>query len=109
MKLKKLLSDSTFDVIKGSLDIEINQIEHHSGRIEKDALFVAISGYQRDGHDFIGQVIESGAVAILVEKDIDLDKVPKGVTIVKVANTTLALAEVANVFYDYPNEKMKVV
>ncbi len=109
MKLDKILCDSAYELIRGRLDVEIKQIEHHSGKIEKDALFVAIKGYQRDGHDFIGQVIEAGAIAVLVESEIDLNVIPEYVTVIRVASTTEALAEISNVFYEYPTEKINVV
>ena len=109
MILNKILSDSNFELIKGTIDKEIRAIQHHSGKIENGTLFVAISGYQRDGHDFIEQVIRDGATAVVVEKAIDLNLVPEDVSVIKVADTKLALAEMANVFYDNPTEQINVV
>lgn len=109
MILSEILNNSNYNVIKGTINKEIRAIQHHSGKIEMDTLFVAISGYQRDGHDFIEQVIHDGATAVVVEKEITLDLIPEGVSVIKVADTKLALAEMANLFYDRPTEKINVV
>ncbi|MBF4691601.1 UDP-N-acetylmuramoyl-L-alanyl-D-glutamate--2,6-diaminopimelate ligase [Fusibacter ferrireducens] len=109
MILSEIIKNSNCKVIQGTIDKEIQAIQHHSGKIEKDTLFVAISGYQRDGHDFIGQVITDGATAVVVEKSIDLNLIPDDVSVLEVADTKLALAEMANLFYQKPTEKINVV
>ncbi|GAU78688.1 UDP-N-acetylmuramoyl-L-alanyl-D-glutamate--2,6-diaminopimelate ligase [Fusibacter sp. 3D3] len=109
MILSEILKQSDYKIIKGTIEKEIKAIQHHSDKIEKDTLFVAISGYQRDGHDFIEQVIRDGATAVVVERHIDLDQIPEAVSVIRVVDTKLALAEMVNAFYDHPTEKINVV
>lgn len=55
---------------------EMTSIETDSRKIEKGALFVAIKGERVDGHKFIDQVIEKGALAVLCEHDLGKQKFP---------------------------------
>ena len=59
-------------------------------------LFVALQGQRADGHDFVQEVFNAGAVAALIEKDIDPAQIntPTG-TIIKVACTRQALKDLA--------------
>ena len=50
------------------LEKEISSITTDSRKAEPGCLFAAISGNRVDGHDFIGQVAEQGALAVLSEK-----------------------------------------
>jgi len=69
-------------------------------------LFVCIKGFTSDGHNFINEAINRGAVALVVEKEIP----PKpGVTIIKVDDSRKALAILANQFYDFPSRKLKLM
>ncbi|MBR7083125.1 MAG: UDP-N-acetylmuramoyl-tripeptide--D-alanyl-D-alanine ligase, partial [Clostridia bacterium] len=54
------------------------------------ALFVALRGEKFDGHDFICQAYENGAVCVLTEKKIKTDK-----PFIIVKNTTAAYGDVA--------------
>ena len=55
------------------LDKEISSIYIDSRKIEKDALFIPIAGERVDGHDFIPQVFEKGALCTLSEKKLTGD------------------------------------
>ena len=44
---------------------EIKAITYDSRKVKPGTLFVAISGMQDDGHEYISQAIENGAVAVL--------------------------------------------
>ena len=51
--------------IVGNKDLEIADIEHDSRKITEGALFVCMEGVHVDGHKFIPQAREKGAVAII--------------------------------------------
>ncbi len=86
-------------------NIEIQGISVDSTRVNQNDLFVAISGYQQDGHDFIDDAIKAGATAIVGEKEISELTVPY----IKVANSRLALAKIASNFYNHPSKKQKII
>ena len=72
MELKKLLNGLEKVKAKGNVDIDIKKIENDSRKIEPGTLFVAVKGFEVDGHQFVNQAIEKGATAIMVEEGIDV-------------------------------------
>ncbi len=99
MKLSKILEAYPIKLLKGSLDIEIKAIENDSRKVKEGYLFIAEKGYTVDGHDYIDKAIENGAIALVVEKDIDTDK---DISIIKVEDTVDALAKFSSVFHAEP-------
>src|SRR5690625_3889725 len=78
-------------------NIEVKGIEVDSRKVNPGDLFVCISGYTVDGHDFIDQAIDQGAVAIMAEKPLDRKEIP----IIYVEDTNESLSFLANYFYDF--------
>ena len=69
-------------------DVAFFGANNDSRKIEPGQLFVALQG-ERDGHDFIPEVMGKGAVAFVVEKDVEL---VEGYTYIKVPDCRKALA-----------------
>ena len=105
MKLSKLINKENILDIKGSLDIEIDNVAYDSRHIDGNSVFVAIKGFKVDGHDFLEQAIKKGAKVIVVEEDVDFDDV----VIIKVENARYALAEISANFYDNPSSKFDLI
>ncbi|MDX8288734.1 UDP-N-acetylmuramoyl-L-alanyl-D-glutamate--2,6-diaminopimelate ligase [Metabacillus indicus] len=80
---------------------EITGIEANSAKVKEGCLFTAISGYARDGHDYIEDAIRRGAAAVIGEKDLTGLPVPY----IRVENSRDSLANLAAHFYDYPSRK----
>ena len=111
MKLKELLVGLEGLKAKGNLDLDIKGIESNSKNIEEGFLFVAIKGFQVDGHKFIDSAIENGAIAVVVEEGCDL-KAIKGlekVTVIMAKDTRRALAIISSNFYKNPSKKFKLI
>lgn len=106
MKLDKLLEDVEYECIQGTVDREITTLVYDSRKVEKDSVFVCISGAVRDGHDFAGQVVEAGANTLIVEKEV---QVPQDVTVIKVDNTRLALAQTAASYFGHPARELTTI
>lgn len=107
MELRKLLKNIKPVAIKGDDGVDITGVNINSRLIEKGHLFVAMKGTQVDGHRFIGNAVESGAVAVLCE---DMPAEPaEGVTYVQVESTEDAVGKVATMFYGEPSKKLKLV
>ncbi len=111
MKLKELLVGLEGLKAKGSLDVDIKGIESNSKNIKEGYLFVAIKGFSTDGHQYVENAIQNGAVAIIIEEGCDLKslKVPEGITIVMSPNTRRALAITSSNFYGNPTKKFKLI
>ena len=111
MKLKEMLVGLEGLKVKGELDIEIKGLTSNSQEVKEGYLFVAIKGFSADGHKFINDAVEKGAVAILIEEGCNLKeiKVPEEITIVMAKNTREALAITSSNFYDNPSKKFKLI
>lgn len=107
MKLKDLLYKVELIEIIGNVDSEIISVEFDSRKIQSGTLFIAQSGTQVDGHDFIQTSIENGAIAIICERK--PAEINPNVTYVLVANSSIALGIIASNLYGNPTEKLKLI
>lgn len=104
MKLEKLLEKMDYELVQGSLQTEVTDLAYDSRKVKQGMLFVAIAGTVVDGHKFIPEVVEKGAAALVVEKDIEIAN-PE-ITVVKVTNGRAALSFLSQAYFDYPAQKM---
>lgn len=110
MLLQYLIENLTTNEVIGTTNVEIGKVEYDSKKIEKKDVFVAVKGYEKDGNDYIDEAIGNGAICVIVENDIDTSKyLDKGITIIKVENSRIALAVVASTYYDNPSSKLKMI
>ena len=111
MKLKEMLVGLEGLKVKGDLELEVKGIESNSKVIKKNFLFIAIKGFDTDGHQYIAKAIEKGAIAVVVEEGCDLKSlaIPEGITIVMAKNTREALAICSANFYGNPSRKFKLI
>ena len=93
--------------VVGATDIAVSSIAIDSRKVIKGTAFVAIKGAAQDGHEYISKAIELGAKVILCENMPAL--LADGITYIKVANTSEAVAYMAHQFYDAPSTKIKLV
>lgn len=91
----------------GSNDLLINEIIFDSRKVEKGSLFVAQSGTNVDGHQFIDLAIQQGAIAVVCEHIPDI--INKSVCYIKVSDSKKALGILAAEFYDHPSTKLKLI
>ena len=103
MRLTDLLVDMAYQVVQGTLDREITTLVYDSRKVERDSVFVCIAGAVRDAHDFAGEVAEKGAAVLIVEKEVS---VPNDVTVLRVENTRLALAQASAAYFGHPAEEL---
>ena len=93
--------------IYGNPSIKISSLSFDSRTIQKDSLYIAKRGLRLDGHKFISQAIEKGAIAIVCEKiPKDLDE---NIVYILVRNTAKAIGILASNYYDNPSEKINLV
>lgn len=91
----------------GETNIEMHNLVFDSRKIEQNDVFFAQKGYSVDGHLFIDNAIELGAIAIICE---DLpQEIKTGITYLQVADVNEALAIMAANFYGNPSTKMVLV
>ena len=106
-KLTDLLQNVEYEVLKGSLDVEISDVKDDSRKIEQDDMFIAKIGATSDSHKFIPDVIKKGAKVIVVEKNIELPS--EDVTVIKVKSSREAMAEISAAYFNYPAKELTVI
>ena len=107
MKLSELLYGVSVVSVSGSTAVEPVNITTDSRQIREGSLFIAVRGTRFDGHTFIEQALQQGAIAIVAETlpaDLATNK-----TYVQVANATLASALIASHFYGDVSTRLRVV
>lgn len=105
MRLGELLKPLLQYQIQGEGDPIVSSIQADSRKVKPGAIFVAVVGHTVDGHRFVQQAVESGAVALLVEIPQPTLSVPQ----VVVRDTRQASAILADVLYRHPSNVLSVV
>lgn len=112
MKLSEILNSLKAVQVAGNAESkEIGSITIDSREVKAGSLFVAIKGEKTDGHNFIQDVINKGAAAVILDKDINLpEQIFTHADCVKilVKDSRKALPIAAKVFYRDPSSEMKL-
>ena len=66
MKLEKILKGVDIAEQTADTGMEIGELKYDSRQVQNGDVFVAITGYETDGHKYIGKAIELGASAIVL-------------------------------------------
>ena len=98
-----LLRQLDYTCICGSVEEKVTDVVYDSRKVEKDSAFVCISGAVCDGHDFAQEVAKKGAAVLFIEKDVE---VPEDVTVIRVQNTRLALAQTSAAYFRHPAKEL---
>ena len=90
------------------LEREVKDITYDSRKVKPGSLFVAVRGFHSDGHQFISQAIQRGAMGIIAEERI-IDKGGSAIPVINVSNSRTALAGLAAAFFGHPSRKLKLI
>ncbi len=105
--LKDILYGARLKEVVGSTNIAVELVSFDSRKLGSFGLFVAVRGTQTDGHNYIQQAVENGAIAVVCE---ELPEVRKdGVTYVLVENSMMAVGSIASNFYDNPSDQLSLI
>jgi UDP-N-acetylmuramoyl-L-alanyl-D-glutamate--2,6-diaminopimelate ligase len=91
---------------------EISKIVYDSRLVTANSIFVAIRGYNTDGHNFIIDAINKGAEAVILDNNNVVPEevfIHRNVTKILVKDTRIALAELSKGFYKNPSSKIKLI
>ena len=102
MKLSEILNGIEISSDYDS-DLIINDVVYDSRKATENTLFVCISGFQADGHNYAESAYSKGSRVFAVEKDITL---PDDAIILKVVNTRKFLALASANLFGRPAEKL---
>lgn len=105
--LKDILYRVNIESVTGNTNVAVENICFDSREVANFTVFVAIRGTQVDGHRFISNTVEAGAIAVICE---DLpEELNDEVCYVQVKDSQAALALMACNFYDNPSERIHLI
>ena len=107
MILKDILYKVSIRAVKGSTDVEINDLQIDSRKVSAGGCFIAVRGSVADGHRFIETAITNGAAAIICETL--PEQTNENITWVQVENSAAAAGYASHNFYGGPSLKVKLV
>lgn len=103
-----ILSDIIYGVslvdVVGATDIEVSNVQIDSRKVEQGSCFIAVKGFETDGHRYINNAIDQGATSIICE-EIPNTTAPN-VTYVLSKDTKDAAGKIASNFYGNPSAKL---
>jgi UDP-N-acetylmuramoyl-L-alanyl-D-glutamate--2,6-diaminopimelate ligase len=103
MELERLIAALAPEAVLGREPVEVRDLAYDTRAVSPGALFFAVPGLRADGHDFAAQAVESGAVALVVERDLEA-RVPQLV----VPDSRAAMALAADAFFGEPTKELEV-
>ena len=104
MKLRELRKNLSIIEMNADAELEISGVSYDSRKTEKGDMFVAIRGFEADGHKFIPKAVENGAAVILCEEKPACD-----IPYVLVSDSRYGLAIVSRDFFGNPAAEMKMI
>lgn len=108
IRLSSLLKNLQYECLSGNTEIEVSEVIYDSRKVSQNCLFICIEGANFDGHQYVEEVIEKGAKAVVVSKTVDIAK-DSDVVIIKVEDTRYAMAFIAAAYFDNPADQMKII
>lgn len=106
-QLKDILYKVSIEAIKGNTYQQVADLVLDSRKAQQQSLFVALKGVQSDGHDYIDIAIENGAMVVVCENF--PTQINQEITYIKVADSHLALAIMADNFYGHSSQKLQLI
>lgn len=96
MRLSKLFKNSPIT--------NVNGLCFDSRKVKPGDVYFALPGLVHDGHEFIDEALDKGAIVIVHSKEIEHKR--KGAIYIKVKDVNEALNQCARIFYGKPSDKM---
>ncbi len=106
MNLRKLIKITDKNSNITTKDIDVSGLAFDSRKVKKGDLFFAIKGLNSDGHDFLSEAFNKGAVAAVIEKR---NLLSMDYPLVYTINTRKALGKISQIFFSNPSNKLKVI
>ncbi len=104
--LRDLLQHVPAYRLEGSGAVTISGVFCDSREVRPGGLFAAVSGGQeRDRHEFVGDAVQRGAAALLVDRSVG----SQPCAVVRVDDARGALAQVAAAFYGRPGDALRLI
>lgn len=104
VRLADLFRDVEGSRIVGDPSLDVSSLSYRSASVGAGHLFFCVPGFVRDGHEFAPEAVSRGAVALCVEREMDLL-----VTQVVVPSVRWAMGPAASALYEHPSARLATV
>jgi UDP-N-acetylmuramoyl-L-alanyl-D-glutamate--2,6-diaminopimelate ligase len=104
LKLKELLQGIEILESTADLNMEMSGVCYDSRRVLPGNLFVAVAGYESDGHRYIGSAVEKGAACVLCQQRPETD-----IPYILMDNTRKGLSQVSANWFKNPAAELKII
>ena len=101
MKLSQILNG--IKVLNSFEDTDVLDVTQDSRLVREGSLFVCVKGAAFDGHSVAQEMLDNGAVAVIVERDLGLDRQ------ILVENSRAVFSFVCANFFGNPANKLKLI
>ncbi len=117
MTIERLLENTPYKLIAGSLTKDITSVEYDSRKAVPGSCFIAVKGFTSDGHGFISTALENGASLIVAEEgnevfteeDLKAMAEPKDACVITVPDSRKASAYLAASFFGHPENSLHMI
>jgi UDP-N-acetylmuramoyl-L-alanyl-D-glutamate--2,6-diaminopimelate ligase len=89
--------------VTGGRPVDVSDLAYDTRHVSAGALFFCVRGERVDGHDLAWEAIERGAVAVVVERSLEVDVPQLHVTAVRES-----MAVAADVFFGEPTKELEL-
>ena len=110
MELERLIAALAPEAVtgmRGGEPRDVRDLAYDARAVTAGAAFFCVRGERADGHDFAAQAVENGAVALVVEREVELPSHQDAVQLV-VADSRAAMAVAADAFFGEPTRELEV-
>jgi len=107
VKLSEILKDVETRSIQGPVDRAIQALRYDSRRVEQNDVFFAWKGAKTDGHQYIAEVADKGAAAVVFENPAFTHQ--RGPTYIEVPNARRTMADMSANYFGRPDRALKIV
>ena len=106
MQLGRLIEGLAIRDFRGDSAIEIKGLAYDSRAVRPGDLFVALRGSAGDGHKFINDALQNGAVAVVAEQ---FDEMHEKIALIRTSDSRKALSFLAANFFKRPFKDMNLI
>jgi len=104
MLLNKLIENIDAKVINNKKGVEIKNLVINSREAREGSLFLCLRGDNFDGHGYVSEAVDNGAVAVVCEHELN-GNFPQ----IIVDNPRQVMGQLASTFYNHPESKIKLI
>jgi UDP-N-acetylmuramoyl-L-alanyl-D-glutamate--2,6-diaminopimelate ligase len=103
MNLERVIAALAPTDVVSRAPVAVRDLAYNAGSVAPGSLFFCVRGSRADGHDFAADAVERGAVALVVERPVDV-----AVTQLVVPSARAAMPIVADEFFGRPTQELEV-